>query len=391
MAMIELRRVTKVFGPRPRSVLPLLEDGLDKAAVLERTGHTVGLADVSLSMEAGRTFVVMGLSGCGKSTLLRHLNRLIEPTAGAVEVDGIDVLALSRAELEAFRRQKTGMVFQRFGLFPHRTVAGNVAYGLTVQGVERAARDEAARRWIEAVGLAGYEDAYPDQLSGGMQQRVGLARALATDPDILLMDEPFGALDPLIRRDMQDQLIALQRRLHKTIVFITHDLDEALRLGDRIAILNDGRVVQVGAPDDILLRPADDYVAAFVKDVNRGRVLTAEALMAPPAVVAAPNAAPAEVLARLSAAGAETAFVVNGAGDLVGALDAARAEATAQDGGATVAGCLMPAVTVRREATLDDLVALAVENPGALAVVDGAGRLLGAISRAALAAGLARK
>ncbi len=281
LAKIEIRGVYKIFGPRPDTVMALVRDGRSKDELLAETGHVLGLRDVSLSIEAGRTFVVMGLSGSGKSTLIRHLNRLVEPTAGAITVDGVDILAMDEAALTGYRRRKVSMVFQRFGLLPHRTVLDNVGYGLAVQGVDRGRREARAREWVDAVGLGGYEGHYPDQLSGGMQQRVGLARALATDADILLMDEPFGSLDPLIRRDMQDQLMALQAKLNKTIVFITHDLDEALRLGDRVAILKDGAIVQTGAPEDIVLRPADDYVRAFVEGVNRGRVLRAGALMVP--------------------------------------------------------------------------------------------------------------
>jgi glycine betaine/proline transport system ATP-binding protein len=295
LSQIEVRNVFKIFGPRPDTVLPLAREGRSKDDLLAETGHVLGLRDVSLSIEAGRTFVVMGLSGSGKSTLIRHLNRLIDPTAGDIFVDGVDILAMDDAALTAYRRHKVSMVFQRFGLLPHRTVLDNVAYGLAVQGIDKTERAARAREWVDAVGLGGYEAHYPDQLSGGMQQRVGLARALATDPEILLMDEPFGALDPLIRRDMQDQLMALQARLNKTIVFITHDLDEALRLGDRVAILKDGDIVQVGGPEEIVLRPADDYVRAFVEDVNRGRVLRAGALMLPVAEAEPPPAGGATV------------------------------------------------------------------------------------------------
>jgi len=261
--------------------MPLVREGRSKDDILAETGHTVGLKDINLEIEKGSTFVIMGLSGSGKSTLIRHFNRLIDPTEGSITIEGIDVMSLSLKELEEFRRHKTSMVFQRFGLMPHRTVLENVAFGLTVQKVPRATREEKARKWLRTVGLEGYEGQYPAQLSGGQQQRVGLARALCTDPEILLMDEPFSALDPLIRSGMQEQLIELQDKLHKTIVFITHDLDEALRLGDKIAILNDGILSQVGRPEDILLNPADDYVEAFVRNVNRARVLSVDVVMKP--------------------------------------------------------------------------------------------------------------
>jgi glycine betaine/proline transport system ATP-binding protein len=272
VALIEARHLTKIFGPHPKRALARLKAGAGKEELLAETGHTVGLRDVSISVERGEVFVVMGLSGSGKSTLIRHLNRLIDPTEGEIVIDGVDILALSMRALSRFRRRKLAMVFQRFGLLPHRTAIENVAYGLEVQGVARAARLARARQWIAEVGLSGFENQYPVQLSGGMQQRVGLARALCTDPEILLMDEAFSALDPLIRSQMQDLLAALQARLRKTIVFITHDLDEALRLGDRIAILKDGTVSQIGTPAEILENPADDYVRAFVKDVNRARL-----------------------------------------------------------------------------------------------------------------------
>ncbi len=285
-AHIEVDDLSKVFGPDPRSVVPLLHEGVSKDDILARTGHTVGLRDISLRVERGETFVVMGLSGSGKSTLVRCLNRLIEPTAGAVRLDGDDVLALGPRDLRDMRRHTMSMVFQRFGLLPHRTVLANVTFGLRVQGVGLEERHQRARAWIERVGLAGYEQALPRELSGGMQQRVGLARALCTDPEVLLMDEAFSALDPLIRREMQDALVRLQEELSKTIVFITHDLDEALRLGDRVAILKDGYLVQVGTPVEIVTRPADDYVRAFVEDVDRSRVLRARDALA----FAAPHA-----------------------------------------------------------------------------------------------------
>lgn len=281
MSYIEIRNIFKIFGPDPQTALKLAQDDADKDEILAKTGHTVGLHDVSLSVERGETFVVMGLSGSGKSTLIRHLNRLIDPTSGEVLFDGTDILAMSINELNAFRRKRLGMVFQRFGLLPHRNVIDNVGYGLEIQGIDRKPRENAARNWIERVGLAGYEDKFPDQLSGGMQQRVGLARALTTDPEVLLMDEAFSALDPLIRNDMQDELMKLQGELHKTIVFITHDLDEALKLGDRIAILKDGKLIQVGRPEEIIMQPADAYVRAFTRDVNRSRVLRARTLMQP--------------------------------------------------------------------------------------------------------------
>ena len=279
MSKIEINNIYKIFGPNPEQVLPMVEQGATKEQVMEETNHTVGLDNVSLSIKKGEIFVCMGLSGSGKSTLIRHINRLIDPTSGQVIVDGVDVLSLDDKEILDFRKKTMSMVFQRFGLFPHKTVIENVAYGLEIQEVPEDKRKEIAQGQIDAVGLQGFEHQYPAQLSGGMQQRVGLARALATDPQILLMDEAFSALDPLIRSDMQNQLVDLQSQLKKTIVFITHDLDESLKLGDHIGILNGGRLVQVGRPEDIILNPADEYVKAFVKDVNRSKVLRAKTVM----------------------------------------------------------------------------------------------------------------
>lgn len=282
--LIEVSGLYKVFGNTPEKVMPKVREGLSKDEILNQTGHTVGLKDINLHINKGEIFVIMGLSGSGKSTLIRHFNRLIDPTEGKILVEGTDVMQLSPSELQEFRRHKMSMVFQRFGLLPHRKVLDNVAYGLEIQNTDKDKRLSKATEWLETVGLKGYEEQYPSQLSGGQQQRVGLARALCTDAEILLMDEAFSALDPLIRSEMQDQLAELQEKLHKTIIFITHDLDEALRLGDRIAILKDGVLVQQGTPDDILLNPADDYVEAFVKDVNRARALNVETVMQPPAM-----------------------------------------------------------------------------------------------------------
>ncbi|TLP42869.1 glycine betaine/L-proline ABC transporter ATP-binding protein [Cohaesibacter sp. CAU 1516] len=281
--LIEVKGLYKLFGNEPEKHMPLVHQGLSKDDILAQTGHTLGLKDINLKIKKGDISVIMGLSGSGKSTLIRHFNRLIDPTEGQIIVDGEDVMKLSEKELEQFRRHKMSMVFQRFGLLPHRTVLDNASYGLTVQGVSKAEAHERGVEWLATVGLAGYENQYPSQLSGGQQQRVGLARALATNAEILLMDEAFSALDPLIRSEMQDQLIELQEKLHKTIIFITHDLDEALRLGNNIAILKDGELVQDDKPEEILLNPATDYVEAFVRDVNRARALNVETVMQPQA------------------------------------------------------------------------------------------------------------
>ena len=387
--MIEIRNVYKVFGPKPESVLPMLRDGKGKDDILNETGHTVGLNDVTLSAEAGKTFVVMGLSGSGKSTLIRHLNRLIDPTAGEVIVDGTDVMGLSGSELIEYRRHKASMVFQRFGLFPHRTVLRNVTYGLKVQGLDRQIRHEKAHRWIDLVGLAGYEDMYPSELSGGMQQRVGLARALATDADILLMDEAFSALDPLIRREMQDQLIALQNKLHKTIVFITHDLDEALRLGDRIAILKDGAVVQVGTPEEILLHPGDAYVEAFVKDVNRSRILTAASVMIQPGAVARGDEKASVALARCREGDHDFAYVVDEEKRFRGVITANDIEASVRANGDRLNGGVQEVPTVKPDTVIEELFALSCECAWPLVVADAEGALVGVIPRTNLLRALA--
>ena len=285
----------------------------------------MGLKDINLDIPEKKIQVVMGLSGSGKSTLIRHINRLIEPTEGQVIVDGENVLAMSQDDLRDFRRHKSSMVFQKFALLPHRTVAQNAAYGLTIQGISVGDAQDRAQRWIDRVGLGGFENHFPAQLSGGMQQRVGLARALATDAEILLMDEAFSALDPLIRTDMQDILLDLQSELHKTIVFITHDLDEALRIGDQIAILRDGESIQQGDPQDIILRPADDYISDFIKDINRGRVLNVRSVMTNAKRVAGPkltmDMALEDALQALASSSKGSGAVVDGSGKTVGKIE----------------------------------------------------------------------
>ncbi|SKA07230.1 quaternary amine ABC transporter ATP-binding protein [Consotaella salsifontis] len=279
---ISIRDLYKIFGPNDKAHVDAVRRGMTKTELLAETQHVLGLKDINIDMPKGAIQVVMGLSGSGKSTLIRHINRLIEPTAGEIVIGEEDVLAMSDKRLRDFRRHTVSMVFQRFALLPHKTVIDNVSYGLNITGVPKPKQRETAAYWIDRVGLAGYEDNYPAQLSGGMQQRVGLARALATDAEILLMDEAFSALDPLIRMDMQQVLLDLQKELKKTIVFITHDLDEALRLGDRIAVLRDGEIVQQGTGQQIVLTPADDYISSFVKEVNRGRVIRVETVMTTP-------------------------------------------------------------------------------------------------------------
>ncbi|MFO7172760.1 MAG: glycine betaine/L-proline ABC transporter ATP-binding protein [Bacillota bacterium] len=390
MALIEVKGLTKIFGPQPHKALALLEQGLSKEEVMARTGHSVGLYNVSLSIGEGEVFVIMGLSGSGKSTLIRCLNRLIEPTAGEIRLRGQNLLDLDEKGLRALRQRTMAMVFQRFGLLPHRTVLENVAYGLEVQKVPRREREERARRWLEVVGLKGWEKAYPRQLSGGMQQRVGIARALCTDPEILLMDEPFSALDPLIRREMQDELLALQSRLNKTIVFITHDLDEALRLGNRIAILRDGRVVQVGTPEEILSSPADDYVAEFTRDVNRSRVLTARSVMYKPRAVVVERGGPWAALRVMEEQALSSVFVVDGEQRLVGLVTVETAVAAAQKGATDLRELAIREVpTTAPDTYLEDLIPVAAHSKWPIAVLDEGGRLVGVIPRVAVLRALA--
>lgn len=331
---IEIRNLYKIFGVRPLDYVDAVRRGMTKAELNRKHRHVLGLRDINISVQPGTIQVVMGLSGSGKSTLIRHINRLIEPTAGEIVIDGQDVVAMSPAELRAFRRHKTAMVFQKFALLPHRTVLDNVAYGLEVQGAAQAQRHRAAMTWIERVGLSGYESRYPSQLSGGMQQRVGLARALANDAPILLMDEAYSALDPLIRYDMQTVLLDLQKEFRKTIIFITHDFDEALRIGDRIALLRDGSIVQEGTGQDMVLRPADDYVSSFVQHVDRAKVVRVASVMQPltegpqgPGIAAQANLG--EAIRMMSAQGLDRLTVLDQAGRAIGLVPMNRAVAVA--------------------------------------------------------------
>ena len=322
---IQIKSLFKVFGNNPQGVMDLVNGGISKQELLENHGHVLGLRDINIDVPEKCIRVIMGLSGSGKSTLIRHINRLIEPTSGQVLVDEEDVLAMSDVELKNFRRSKASMVFQKFALLPHRTVIQNVGYGLQIQKTPEAEAKTRSQHWIDRVGLTGFEDHYPAQLSGGMQQRVGLARALTTDAEILLMDEAFSALDPLIRTDMQSILLGLQAELHKTIVFITHDLDEALRIGDEITILRDGEVVQQGTSQQIVMNPANDYISDFIKDVNRSRVLEVRSIMVPAKTERGPRlelTTPLEdALSKMSEAGETVGCVVDNKGNILGEID----------------------------------------------------------------------
>jgi len=382
--LIRIKNLYKVFGPNEKRVLEEVKAGKTKEQILAETGHTVGLSDINLDIYPGEIFVIMGLSGSGKSTLIRHFNRLIEPTAGAIEIAGSDVMKLNTKGLQDFRRNKMSMVFQRFGLMPHRTVIENIAYGLQVQGIAKEARTTKATKWLDTVGLKGYANQYPGQLSGGQQQRVGLARALCTDADILLMDEAFSALDPLIRSEMQDQLIELQDKLQKTIVFITHDLDEALRIGDKIAILRDGVLVQQGAPVDILLNPADDYVEAFVKDVNRARALTVETVMQPQIFrISAENIG--EAVQQMRQSKQDYGYVVNDEGYQGVITQATLDKVEKADYNNEINAELLEDVpSVQSDALIETVISDMLDNEHPLAVVNAQGEMEGLLSRAAL-------
>jgi len=383
--------LTKVFGGREREALQLARQGVGRAEIQRRTGATLAVHDVSFAVERGELFVIMGLSGSGKSTLVRLLNRLIEPSEGTVEVDGRDLRAVGDDELRTLRNRKVSMVFQHFALFPHRTVRENAAYGLKVRGVSAAEQRERADWALETVGLLDRADAKPDQLSGGMKQRVGLARGLATDSDVLLMDEPFSALDPLIRRDMQDLLVSLQSELRKTIVFITHDLNEAMRLGDRILLLKDGRTVQLGTGPQIISAPADEYVADFVSEVDRTRVLTAGDLLREPRMTARLDQPTGDLLRALGAAEANAVYVVDEQHRVLGvARDDLLARAL-RDGRTALSRreLVEDFLTTPPDRALIDLVQLVGRHAVPLGVVDDEGRLLGVVPRAAVLDALA--
>ncbi|EPC01500.1 hypothetical protein L861_05525 [Litchfieldella anticariensis FP35 = DSM 16096] len=316
---IRVEHLFKIFGADPQDTIRRIRDGASKEQIYAETASVAAVSDVSFSVNQGEIFVVMGLSGSGKSTLIRCINRLIEPTEGRILLDGEDIVGMDVEGLRRLRLNKLSMVFQHFALFPHKTVGENVEYGLKIRGLSARERREKAVRALEQVGLAAYTDVPPDNLSGGMQQRVGLARGLAVDPEIMLMDEPFSALDPLIRRDMQDELLALQQQLHMTIIFITHDLHEALRIGDRIAIMKDGRFVQMGTPEEIVANPADDYVSAFTRDVDRSRVFRAH-LLRRDAHALSPDTAIETALERFESLGREALYVVDGHGRPLGVV-----------------------------------------------------------------------
>lgn len=386
MSKIEVKNIYKIFGKDPKKWLEPVKNGMSKQELLEKSGHTLGLKNISLSIDEGSIYVIMGLSGSGKSTLIRHFNRLIDPTDGRILVDGVDVMSLNKRELQEFRRKTMSMVFQRFGLLPHKTVLNNAAYGLITQKVPKKEAHEKAKYWLEQVGLAGFEDQYPNQLSGGMQQRVGLARALATDTEIILMDEAFSALDPLIKREMQNQLLELQDRLNKTIVFITHDLDEALRLGNRIAILKDGALIQEGTPEDILLSPQSSYIENFLQDVNRGKALNAAHAVNTPRLKLTMRARPAHAYERMKALDMSFAPVLDGQ-IFAGIIKLDAAEEAMRRGLRDISGVVVEATTVSGEANLEDVLPhmIQTDSDEPVVVTTEDDELIGVISRSKVA------
>ncbi len=386
MGLVEVKNVYKVFGAKADAAVKMLQDGGTREEVAEATNTVPAVIDASFSIERGEIFVVMGLSGSGKSTLVRCLNLMHPPTSGSVIIDGRDIVSLSPVELRALRAEKVSMVFQHFGLFPHRTVLDNAAWGLEVRKVPVEERRAQAKEALGLVGLAGWEDSYPGELSGGMQQRVGLARALATDADVLLMDEAFSALDPLIRSEMQEQLVSLQQDLQKTIVFITHDLNEAMFLGDRIAIMKDGRIVQIGTTEEILQEPADDYVRAFVQDVDRSRVLTAGAVMEEPVGVILQREGPSAALREMRLRQTGSLLIVDKQKRLVGAATDEDVVRIVRSGERTLEH-IIPADQVSQvspDTPLVDCLVPSAESRLPLAVVDERGKLVGVIPRVTL-------
>jgi len=394
MDKITVNNLYKIFGSASERALKMLKEGKSKEEIQELTGAVIGVQNASFSIRKGEVFVIMGLSGSGKSTLQRLLNRLLEPTAGEILIDGEDITRLDRRGLrQARRRHFCGMVFQQFAILPHRTVLDNVGYGLEIQGVKKRERQETARRMIEVVGLSGSENSFPAELSGGMQQRVGLARALAVDADIMLMDEAFSALDPLIRRDMQNELLELQEKMHKTIVFVTHDLDEALRLGDRIAIMKDGEIVQLDTAEGIIAKPANDYVAKFIQDIDRSGIFKAGDIMQKPRETVHLHEGPRTVLRKMQRHGLSSIFVVDSNQTFKGRVDAdPLADFLKQHPDEVESrldpALLEPSLPLQEETPLQEVMAKINQVPGPLPVLNAKGQLVGVVVRGAIIAAL---
>jgi glycine betaine/L-proline transport ATP binding subunit len=376
---LEVKHLTKIFGKKQKQALEMVQQAKSKTEILEKTGATVGVYDVNFEVQTGEIFVIMGLSGSGKSTLIRLLNRLIDPTSGDIYIDGQDVAKMNEEELREVRRHKLNMVFQNFGLFPHRTILENTEFGLEVRGVDKEERTRLAEQALDNAGLLSFKDQYPDQLSGGMQQRVGLARALANNPDILLMDEAFSALDPLIRREMQDELLDLQAEHERTIIFITHDLNEALRIGDRIAIMADGQIMQIGTGEEILTNPANDFVREFVEDVDRSKVLTAQNIMTTPLTTNIDIDGPTVALNRMKKEEVSMLLAVDRKRHLKGSLTAESARDARKEHQALAEVIDKNVRKVTQETLITDIFPLIYDSPAPLAVVDDKDKLVGVI------------
>ncbi len=389
MKKIKVNNLYKIFGSTPDQAIELLKSGYSKEKVLKETGLTVGVNNANFEVNSQEIFVIMGLSGSGKSTLLRCLNRLIDPTQGEVEIDGVNLLNLDKESLRNIRREKFGMVFQNFGLLPNRTVLENAEFGLEIQETSEEEREDKAKDALSKVGLAGWEDKYPNELSGGMQQRVGLARALAIDPDILLMDEPFSALDPLIKRDMQDRLLELYDELNKTIIFITHDLDEALKLGDRIAIMKDGDIVQIGTPEEILTNAENDYVREFVQDVNRSLILTAEDIMTKPLELLYEKDGPHTAMHKMKENEISSIFAVGKQRQFKGIVRIEDALDAVNNGQKDLSAIVKDTITAKADENLDELFADIADLDVPLPVVNDDNKLLGIIVKSTILSNLA--
>lgn len=392
MAKIQVKNVYKVFGSAPMQMISFLEKGEKKTDLLKKYKHSVGVNNVSFSVNEGEIFVVMGLSGSGKSTLIRCLNRLIEPTSGEIYVDNEKITQVSSAKLREIRRKKIAMVFQNFALLPHRTVLENVAFGLEIQKVDVEERKKKAIEMLEAVGLKGYENAKPKELSGGMQQRVGLARALATDADILLMDEAFSALDPLIRKEMQNELLSLQTKMQKTIVFITHDLDEALKIGDRIAIMKDGNIVQIGEPEEILNSPADAYVREFIQDVNRTKIVSASSIMRSSESIILEKAGVRTAAKKMKDLEISSIFVTDKHKTLLGIITIDKVSELMKENRDDLKSVIDTDIrTVGVDTSIDEIIPLFLQSGYPVAVVDDENKLKGIIFKSTVLAGIAGK
>lgn len=385
---VKVNHLTKIFGKKTKPALEMIRANKSKTEILEKTGATVGVYDVNFEVEEGEIFVIMGLSGSGKSTLIRLLNRLIEPTSGNIYIDGQDISSLDKEGLREVRRNKMSMVFQNFGLFPHRTILENTEYGLEIRGVPKEERQAKAEKALENSSLIAFKDQLPSQLSGGIQQRVGLARALANDPEILLMDEAFSALDPLIRREMQDELLDLQENVKKTIIFITHDLNEALRIGDRIALMKDGQIMQIGTGEEILTNPANEYVRTFVEDVDRSKVLTAQNIMVPALTTNIEIDGPTVALKRMRQEEVSMLLAVDKKRQLKGVVRAEKA-LEARKNGTSLVECVDPEIqTIDKDMLVNDIFPLIYDAQTPLAVTDN-GKLLGVVIRGSVLEALA--